>query len=133
MPLIRTAQQISETELRVDRFSAVRNRNAVSHCSGLWYRVRIPGIPGRWSLPVGRGREFLIVLIFTYFIALGGFAHVIAGSGEAWLLALTSEASFCFAIFGFILPVLVGNVIGRTLIFALLAHPQAQQKIQDGS
>ncbi len=83
-----------------------------------------------WSLPAGRGQEFWIVLFFTYFIGLGGFSHVVAGSVEAWLLVLTGEASFSFAIFGFILPALVGNVIGGTLIFALLAHAQVNSEIQ---
>lgn len=44
-----------------------------------------------WSLPAGRRQEFLIVLFFTYFISFGGFAHVIAGSCEAWLLWLSGE------------------------------------------
>ena len=83
-----------------------------------------------WSLPVGRGQEFWIILFFTYFIALGGFAHVVAGSGEAWLLAITGEASFRFAIVDFILPALIGNMIGGTLIFGLLAHAQVSPEIE---
>lgn len=84
-----------------------------------------------WSLPVGRGQEFWITLTFTYFIALGGFAHVVAGSVEAWLLVLTGAATWGFAIFGFILPALTGNVIGGTLIFAMLAHAQVSHEIDD--
>ncbi len=84
-----------------------------------------------WSLPAGRGQEFWITLFFTYFIALGGFAHVVAGSGEARLLALTGTATFGFAIFGFILSALVGNVIGGTLIFALLAHAQVSSELSE--
>lgn len=82
-----------------------------------------------WSLPVGRGQEFWVILGFTYFIALGGFAHSVAGSGEAWLLALSGKASFGFAIFGYILPAMIGNIIGGTLIFALLAHAQVSEEI----
>ncbi len=82
-----------------------------------------------WSLPVGRGQEFWVILFFTYFIALGGFAHVVAGSVEAWLLVLAGEADLYFAVFGFILPALVGNIIGGTLIFALLAHAQVSSEI----
>ncbi len=85
-----------------------------------------------WSLPVGRGQEFFVVLFFTYFVALGGFAHVIAGSGEAWLLLLNGEASLGFAILGFILPALAGNVVGGTLIFSLLAHAQVHREIAEG-
>ncbi len=83
-----------------------------------------------WSLPVGRGQEFWVILFFTYFIALGGFSHVVAGSVEAWLLMLSGEADLYFAIFGFILPALVGNIVGGTLIFALLAHAQVSSEIE---
>lgn len=84
-----------------------------------------------WSLPVGRGQEFWVILFFTYFIALGGFAHVVAGSVEAWLLLLSGEVGLEFAIFGFILPALVGNIVGGTLIFALLAHAQVSTEIEE--
>lgn len=82
-----------------------------------------------WTLPTGRGQEFWIVLAFTYFIALGGFAHVIAGSGEAWLLMLHGDISIGAAIFGFIVPALFGNVIGGTGLFALLAHAQVRHEL----
>lgn len=82
-----------------------------------------------WALPSARGQEFWIVLVFTYFIALGGFAHVVAGSGEAWLLVLAGETSFGHALAGIILPALVGNIIGGTGLFALLAHAQVRQEL----
>ena len=82
-----------------------------------------------WTLPSGRGQEFWIVLAFTYFIALGGFAHVIAGSGEAWLLMLHGDVSPALAILGFIAPALAGNVLGGTCLFALLAHAQVRHEL----
>ena len=69
------------------------------------------------------------MLVFTYFIALGGFAHVVAGSGEAWLLAFAREISFTHALFGIILPALIGNIIGGTGLFTLLAHAQVRQEL----
>lgn len=82
-----------------------------------------------WALPAARGQEFWVILGFTYFIALGGFAHVVAGSGEAWLLMLHGEISIGAAILGFIGPALIGNVIGGTGLFALLAHAQVRQEL----
>lgn len=82
-----------------------------------------------WTLPSGRGQEFWIVLAFTYFIALGGFAHVIAGSGEAWLLMLHGDVTPGQALLGFIAPALVGNVLGGTCLFALLAHAQVRHEL----
>jgi formate/nitrite transporter FocA (FNT family) len=82
-----------------------------------------------WVLPSSRGQQFLVVIFLTYFIALGDFAHVVAGSGEAWLLAFAGETTFTHSAFGIILPALLGNVIGGTGLFALLAHAQVQQEL----
>jgi formate/nitrite transporter FocA (FNT family) len=82
-----------------------------------------------WTLPMGRGQEFWIVLVFTYFIGLGGFSHVVAGSGEAWMLVLNGDMSFGQAIGGFILPALAGNILGGTMLFALLAHAQVRHEL----
>lgn len=101
-----------------------------------WLETLKMGIPAGfliaavpWALPSARGQEFWVVFILTYFIALGGFAHVVAGSGEAWLLAVTGETSFGHALGGIILPTLVGNVLGGTGLFALLAHAQVRQEL----
>jgi formate/nitrite transporter FocA (FNT family) len=82
-----------------------------------------------WTMPAAEGQGFWIVLVFTYAIALGGFTHSVAGSGEAWLLAIAGEVSFAQAGFALILPALIGNVIGGTGLFALLAHAQVQQEL----
>jgi formate/nitrite transporter FocA (FNT family) len=82
-----------------------------------------------WALPSARNQSFWIVLFFTYFIALGGFAHVVAGSGEAWLLAFAGATTFGHALFGIILPSLIGNIVGGTGLFALLAHAQVRQEL----
>jgi formate/nitrite transporter FocA (FNT family) len=82
-----------------------------------------------WILPAAQGQSFWVVLILTYCIGLGGFSHVVAGSGEAWLLAAAGETSFAHAAFGLILPALVGNIIGGTGLFALLAHAQVRQEL----
>lgn len=82
-----------------------------------------------WVLPSSRGQQFLVVFFLTYFIALGGFAHVVAGSGEVWLLAFAGETTFAQGLFGMILPALLGNIIGGTGLFAVLAHAQVQQEL----
>ncbi|WP_241126952.1 formate/nitrite transporter family protein [Novosphingobium terrae] len=47
-----------------------------------------------WMLPSSKGQEFWVIVTLTYLISLGGFAHVVAGSGEAWLLALAVRPRF---------------------------------------
>lgn len=82
-----------------------------------------------WIRPSANGGEFWIVTIITYVIAIGGFSHVVAGASEAWLLWLTGRASLGWALGGFILPALIGNIIGGTGLFALLAHGQVRHEI----
>jgi formate/nitrite transporter FocA (FNT family) len=83
-----------------------------------------------WILPNAKGSEFWVILLVTYVIALGEFSHVIAGSGEAWLLMLAGEASFSAAVASFILPALIGNIIGGTGLFAVVAHGQVRDEIK---
>lgn len=85
-----------------------------------------------WLLPNARGSEFWVIALVTYVIALGHFNHVVAGAAEAWLLMLTGQTSFAGAVGGFILPALVGNVIGGTGLFTVLAHNQVRGEIETG-
>ncbi len=82
-----------------------------------------------WLLPNARGQEIWVVTLLTYVIALANFSHVIAGSAEAWLLMTTGNAGFSFAVFGFILPALAGNIVGGTGLFAVLAHAQVRSEL----
>lgn len=82
-----------------------------------------------WVLPSGRRQEFWIVLFFTYFISLGGFAHVVAGSAEVWMLVLAGELTLYAGVVTHILPVLLGNILGGTVLFAMLAHAGVRQEL----
>ncbi|USI72135.1 formate/nitrite transporter family protein [Sphingomonas morindae] len=82
-----------------------------------------------WIMPNARSSEFWIILSLTFLIALGGFSHVVAGSCEAWLLWLTGAKTLGWTLGGFIAPALIGNIIGGTGLFALLAHGQVRGEI----
>jgi formate/nitrite transporter FocA (FNT family) len=82
-----------------------------------------------WIRSADKGDSFGTVLVLTLAIALGGFAHVIAGAAEAWLLVWTGEATLGWALGGFVLPALAGNVVGGTGLFAVLAHAQVRHEI----
>jgi formate/nitrite transporter FocA (FNT family) len=83
-----------------------------------------------WIMPNARGSEFWVVFLITYVVGVGGFSHVVAGSAEAWLLMLTGKASLGWAVGGFILPALAGNILGGTGLFAVLAHGQVREEIR---
>ncbi|MHA6720590.1 formate/nitrite transporter family protein [Sphingomonas sp. RS6] len=109
------------------------SRSLVDH-SG-WGAVRA-GVPAgflmaaiAWSLPGARKQEFFVILFCTYFISLGGFAHVVAGAVEAWLLWLAGEASLSWVLFDFLAPALLGNILGGSVLFALLAHAQVREEL----
>ena len=65
----------------------------------------------------------------TYIIAIGGFAHIVAGSFEAFLLLVNGQLDIVHMIVGFTLPVLAGNVIGGTVLFALISYAQVAKEV----
>ena len=90
-----------------------------------------------WMLPQRESGRFAIILTFTWLIAAGDFTHVVAGSVEwAWLV-WRQQLSFLSGFTHFFLPVLAGNIVGGTVIFALLAHGQVKDELHrrnvDGS
>lgn len=82
-----------------------------------------------WLLPSARGQELGIIIVITWLIAIGGFTHVIASSTEMWTALLLGEVSLSSALGGFLLPALIGNILGGTGLFALLAHGQVQAEL----
>jgi formate/nitrite transporter FocA (FNT family) len=82
-----------------------------------------------WILPNARSGDLWVIVSITYAILIGGFSHVVTGSVEAWLCWLAAKANFGHARFGFILPVPLSNIAGRTGLFAVLAHGQVRCEI----
>lgn len=83
-----------------------------------------------WALADSTDGRLLLIVAVTYIIALGEFSHVVAGSAEVFLLALHGDMTFG-AVFGqFILPTLLGNILGGTGLFALIAYGQVRHEIQ---
>lgn len=79
-----------------------------------------------WLLPeAGPASPFIIVAI-TYIVALGDLAHVIAGSTEVGYAAFAGLVSWSEYALGFLLPALLGNIIGGTTLVAVLNHAQVR-------
>ncbi len=83
-----------------------------------------------WILPSIHTSPTLMIVIVTYIIALGDFAHVIAGSVEAAFLVLTGHTPLSAALLDFFVPALIGNVLGGTLLFTLLAYSQVREEVE---
>ncbi len=82
-----------------------------------------------WMLPESDGFGFFVILIFTWLIAAGDFTHIVAGSVEMAFLMVQGMLPLDRAMFDFFLPVLFGNILGGTVIFALLAFGQVRREL----
>ncbi len=77
-----------------------------------------------WLLPGAETARPFIILTITYFVGLCGLAHVVAGAAEAFYMLLTGAASWRASIGGFLLPALIGNIIGGLALVTALNHAQ---------
>ena len=82
-----------------------------------------------WMLPSAKNAEVLVIVMFTWLIAAGEFTHVIAGSHEIFTLVLYGELPFFKALLFHITPVLFGNILGGTGLFAMLTYGQVHEEI----
>lgn len=82
-----------------------------------------------WVLPNAKGTEIFVIILITYLIALGDFTHVIAGSVEAFWLVLEGDLSTAQMFLGFLLPTFLGNVVGGSVLFAMLSYVQVQSEL----
>jgi formate/nitrite transporter FocA (FNT family) len=79
-----------------------------------------------WLLPAAERGKIAVIVIITYVIALGDFTHIIVGSVEALYLVFDGAASWTDYVMRFALPTLAGNIVGGSLIFALISHAQVR-------
>ncbi len=75
-----------------------------------------------WLLPGAGPARPLIIILLTYVVSVCQFPHIIAGSVEAIYGVFSGAASVRDYLLGFLLPTLVGNAIGGTILAALLNH-----------
>jgi formate/nitrite transporter FocA (FNT family) len=82
-----------------------------------------------WLMPGAERAQFHIIALMTWLIAVGGFTHIVAGSMESYLLIFSGEWAWWRMIAEFMIPVLIGNMIGGTALFALIAYAQVMDEI----
>jgi formate/nitrite transporter FocA (FNT family) len=84
-----------------------------------------------WTLPNARnGSAFWVILVLTWLIGAAGYTHSIVGSAEAFILLFNGYSSVQFTILGFMIPAVLGNLLGGAGIFALLAHAQVKKQLE---
>lgn len=82
-----------------------------------------------WMLAATERSKALVIILATYVIAIGGFTHIIVGSVETFYLVFAGELSWHGYVFDFALPTLAGNIVGGSLIFALISHAQVRSDV----
>ena len=101
-----------------------------------WWNMALHGITSGfliaamvWMIPSAESAKFAVITLMTYLIAIGGFTHIVAGSVEANMLVLNGDWEWWRMIGQFMAPVLIGNMIGGTALFALISYAQVMEEI----
>jgi formate/nitrite transporter FocA (FNT family) len=82
-----------------------------------------------WMIPTAESAKFAVIALMTYLIAIGGFTHIVTGSMEAYMLVLSGDWQWWQMIAQFIAPVLIGNMVGGTALFAVISYAQVMEEI----
>jgi formate/nitrite transporter FocA (FNT family) len=77
-----------------------------------------------WLLPASEGTRLHIIIILTYIVSLGNFSHIIAGSVDVLYLVNIGAVSWSTYFIGFMLPTLIGNIIGGVSLVAAINFAQ---------
>ena len=77
-----------------------------------------------WLLPFAESARVWVIIFITYLVGIGHFSHIIAGAVEVFTLAAMGEAAWPYVIGSYIVPALIGNVIGGVTLVAGLNYAQ---------
>jgi formate/nitrite transporter FocA (FNT family) len=77
-----------------------------------------------WVLPAAEHSRIAVIIILTYLVGLGGLTHIVAGSTVMFFAVSTGMLSWSGYILHFLIPVLIGNIIGGVSLVAAFAHGQ---------
>jgi len=109
------------------------SRHAVKHS---WLEIGFQGITSGyvmaamvWLIPAAGAAQFHVVYLMTWLIGAGGFAHIVAGSVEAFLLVCDGGVGLGEILAHFTAPVLAGNIVGGTVLFALISYAQVMKEM----
>ncbi len=77
-----------------------------------------------WLFPFAQNARIGVIIVVTYFVAIGQFSHIVAGSVEVFTYAAAGWATWLEVCGHYVLPTLIGNVIGGLTLVAALNHAQ---------
>lgn len=65
-----------------------------------------------------------IIVIMTYVVGLAGLTHIVAGSAEVLFLVMIGAKSWISFVGGYVVPTLIGNILGGVALVSALNHAQ---------
>jgi formate/nitrite transporter FocA (FNT family) len=77
-----------------------------------------------WLLPFAETARVWVIIIVTYVVGLAQLSHVVAGAIEVFVLAWTGHKSWATVTGSYVVPTLIGNVLGGVMLVAALNHAQ---------
>ncbi len=77
-----------------------------------------------WLLPFAEAARVWVIIFITYLVGVGHFSHIIAGAVEVFTLASMGEAAWPNVLGSYIVPTLIGNIIGGVTLVAGLNYAQ---------
>ena len=83
-----------------------------------------------WMMPMAEGSKLVLIVAVTWLIAVAGFTHAIAGFVEIMVLVYSGRIGIVDGVFTLALPILAGNVLGGTFLFAALAYAQVHSELE---
>jgi formate/nitrite transporter FocA (FNT family) len=77
-----------------------------------------------WLLPFAETARVWVIIIVSYLVGVAGFSHVVAGSVEVMFLAAGGHIAWIDCFGSYVIPSLIGNVIGGVALVAAINHAQ---------
>jgi formate/nitrite transporter FocA (FNT family) len=77
-----------------------------------------------WMLAASQSGKVAIIVILTYVVGLSGLTHVVVGSVEVLFLVMIGATSWLSFLTGYMIPTLIGNIIGGVALVSVVNHAQ---------
>jgi formate/nitrite transporter FocA (FNT family) len=77
-----------------------------------------------WLLPFAESGRIWVILFVTYLVGIGELSDVIAGGVEVFTLAAAGGHSWLNVVGQYVVPTLIGNILGGVTLVAILNHAQ---------
>jgi formate/nitrite transporter FocA (FNT family) len=77
-----------------------------------------------WMNAATDSGRIAIIVILTYMVGIAGLTHVVAGSVEVLFLVMTGAKSYLAYWTGYLIPALIGNILGGVALVSALNHAQ---------